>query len=119
MSWQINDGLYSKENIEEGDFDGIQLIPTVGFVFYISSAEIEHLTNTYNYLTNVFGKESLNKDYVPPILRNKIYDENFEQSVNDGNSYIFREWIIDKVIVRLFWNQYRFWVEVINRNISE
>ncbi len=119
LSWQLNDGLYYKKEIEEGDFDGIQFIPTVGFVFYISSAEIEHLSDSYDYLTNIFGKENLNKDYIPPILRNKINDENFEQSVNDGKSYIFREWKVDKIIVRLFWNQYRFWVEVINRNFSE
>jgi len=116
LKWEEEEGIYFKSNIDEGDFDGIQFIQTVGFVFYISSAEIKHLPHTYNYLTNVFGKESLNKDYILPTLKSKINDENFEQSVNDGYSYIFREWKVDKIIVRLFWNQYRFWVEVINRN---
>ena len=118
MSWQMNDGLYSKEVIKEGDFDGIQFIPTVGFVFYISSAEVEHLSNVYEHLVGLFGKENFNKDYISPNLKNKGNEKKLEASIYDGRSFVFREWKKDNLIIRLFWNQYRFWIEVINRNFS-
>lgn len=118
MSWQVSDGLYTKDIIEEGDFDGIQFIPTVGFVFYISPAEVEHLLKVYEYIVNQFGDENFNKDYISPNLKNKGNEKKLEASVNDGRSFVFREWKIDKLIIRLFWNQFRFWVEVINRNFE-
>ena len=119
MSWQVSDGLYSKEVIEEGDFDGIQFIPTVGFVFYISSPEVENLSNVYEYLVNQFEEENFNKDYISPNLKNKGNEKKLEASVNDGRSYVFREWKKNQLIIRLFWNQFRFWVEVINRSFQK
>lgn len=119
MSWQVSDCLYSKEIIEEGDFDGIQFIPTVGYVFYISSAEVENLLTVYEQLVNQFGEENFNKDYISPNLKNKGNEKKLEASVSDGRSFVFREWKKDKLIIRLFWNQFRFWVEVINRNFQK
>lgn len=119
MSWQVSDGLYSKDVIEEGDFDGIQFIPTVGYVFYISSAEVENLSNVYEYIVNQFGEENFNKDYISPNLKNKGNKKKLEASVNEGRSFVFREWKKEKLILRLFWNQFRFWVEVINRNFQK
>ena len=119
MSWLVSDGLYSKEVIKEGDFDGIQFIPTVGFVFYISPAEVEHLSNVYEYLVNLFGKENFNKDYISQNLKNKGNEKKLEASINDGRSFVFREWKKDNLIIRLSWNQYRFWIEVINRDFQK
>ena len=87
MSWQVSDGLYTKEVIDEGDFDGIQFIPTVGFVFYISPAEVEHLLNVYEYIVNQFGIENYNKDYISPNLKNKGNEKKLEASINDGKSF--------------------------------
>ncbi|MBL7129422.1 MAG: hypothetical protein ISS16_10640 [Ignavibacteria bacterium] len=115
--WGIKDGIYFKGDIEKGDFDGIQFIPTVGFVFYMNEAGLQDMIETYDYLTNEFGKRKNNKDYIPPDLKDSIDNkQKFEEYIDDGRCYIFREWVKNGIIVRLFWNQYRFWVEVINRN---
>jgi len=117
--WEIQDGIYFKDKIEEDDFDGIQFILTVGFVFYMNEAGLEDMLETYDYLTNKFGKENVNKDYIPPELKDSINNkQKFEEYIDDGMCYIFREWENGGIIVRLFWNQFRFWVEVINRNFQ-
>ena len=115
--WEIQDGIYFNDKIEEGDFDGIQFIPTVGFVFYMNEAGLQDMLETSGYITNKFGKENINKDYIPPELKDSIDNkQKFEEYIDDGRCYIFREWENGGIIVRLFWNQFRFWVEVINRN---
>ena len=117
LNWEIKDGFHFKGNIDEGDFDGIQFIPTVGFVFYMNGAGLQDMLETSGYLTNEFGKRRKNKDFIPPNLKDSIDNkQKFEEYIDDGRCYIFREWVKNGIIVRLFWNQYRFWVEVINRN---
>ena len=117
--WGLKDGIYFKDKVEEGDFDGIQFIPTVGFVFYMNEAGLQDMLETSGNLTNEFGRRKKNKDFIPPDLKDSIDNkQKFEEYIDDGRCYIFREWVKNGIIVRLFWNQYRFWVEVINRNYN-
>lgn len=109
-SWELDNGLYEKSGKTEGGFDGVLFIPTVGFVFYLDNAETDNLNSVYTYLNEKFGNEKLNKDYIHPVVKEKG-PEVLTEYIKDGYGYIYREWQPEGYRVRLFWNQYRFWVE--------
>ena len=113
--WTEDRGIYVTD-VNDVNIDAAQYIPTVGFVFYIEDPEITDLTSIYETLVNEFGKEDINKDYLDVNIRSKPIDRPATQeSIGDGFSFIYREWKEDGLIIRLFWNQFRFWVEAVER----
>ena len=111
-NWPFSEGLYTMSGSNEGNFDGILFIPSVGFVFYYEDAEIPELDKVYAYLKDKFGQEKMNKDLIPAAIRDRSSSVPLSEVIKDGKGYIFREWYPEGYKVRLFWNEYRFWVEV-------
>jgi hypothetical protein len=109
-NWKLENGLYEKTGAPEGGFDGVLFIPTVGFVFYLDNAEADNLSSVYSYLNEKLGSEKVNKDYIHPAVKEKG-PEALTDYIKDGHGFVYREWQPEGYRIRLFWNQYRFWVE--------
>jgi hypothetical protein len=118
-SWTIEEGIYNNPSgAASAGFSGINYIPDAGFVFYIENATIQDYHAVYNELTAKFGKEDLNKDHIDPTLpysTNHISAPVHEESINRGGTFVYREWNEGETKIRFFWNQYRFWVEAVQK----
>ena len=116
-SWQYDEGIYmNSSDASAAGFTGISYIPEAGFVFYIEDATIDDYHKVYNELVEKFGTEDLNKDYIDPTIpfgRKNISAKVHEESINQGHTYVYREWNEGDTKIRFFWNQYRFWVEAV------
>ena len=116
-SWDYNEGIYV--NIRDGEaagFSGINFIPEAGYVFYIEDATIHDYHAVYNELVAKFGKEDFNKDYIDPYISyspKNISAKVHEDSINDGHTFVYREWSEGDIKIRFFWNSVRFWVEAV------
>lgn len=119
-SWDYEEGIYT--NIRDGEaagFSGINFIPEAGYVFYIDEATIMDYHAVYNELVAKFGKEDLNKDYIDPYISyspKNISAKVHEDSINEGHTFVYREWNERDIKIRFFWNSVRFWVEAVKIN---
>jgi hypothetical protein len=118
-SWTYAEGIYeNKTDATSAGFSGINYVPEAGFVFYIEDATIQDYFKVYNELLDKFGKEDLNKDYIDPYISyspKNISAKVHEDSINQGHTYVYREWNEGNTKIRFFWNQYRFWVEAVSK----